>query len=457
MMYEPSIFRAYDMRGTYPTQMNEQVAYAAGQSFVHVMGAKTVAVGRDVRTTGESMLQSLIKGITDAGASVINVGIISTEMLYFAAATLDCDGGITVTASHNPAQWNGLKFIGKGAEPLTGEAKLGELYKFMQEGHKLSEFTKGSVKELDLLSSYAHYLQHFTPTLLPQMKLVANVNFGANGKVVDAVTKDLPLEIIRINWEENGTFPKGTPNPMLESNRNELSQAVIDNHAQLGVAWDADADRCFFFDEQGRFFSPYHITAMLISEFAKDNGQSFVGERRLTWANLAAVAEGNGNMIFSRTGHGYIKKAMRDHNAVFGGESSGHYYFRDFFFCDSGMITFLKVLGVFAREITAGRTVGQLLDMYAEKYPTTGEINYTTPQAKDIIDAAAAKYADTEQNHEDGLTVEYSTWRFNLRSSSNEPLLRLNVEAKSKEELELRHKEINELIGGFDAHVNLGE
>lgn len=455
MMFEPSIFRAYDMRGIYPSQMNEQVAYAAGQAFVHIMGAKTVAVGRDVRTTGVSMMQSLITGIIDAGASVIDVGVISTEMLYFAAATLDCDGGITVTASHNPSQWNGLKFIGKGAEPLTGDGKLGEIYKFMQEGHKLLEFTKGSVHQMDLLPSYTHYLERFTPDLLPHMKLVANVNFGANGKVVDAATKNLPLEIVRLNWEENGTFPKGTPNPMLASNRQELSEAVVANHAQFGVAWDADADRCFFFDEQGRFFSPYYINALLISEFAQDHGQSYIGERRLIWANQAAAA--NGTYIFSRTGHGYIKKAMRDHNAVFGGESSGHYYFRDFYFCDSGMVTFLKVIGVFAREITAGRTVGQLLDTYMAQFPTTGEINYTTSQAQDIIDAAASKYADTDQNHEDGLTVDYSTWRFNLRSSSNEPIMRLNIEAKSQEELKLRHQELSDLISNFDAQVHADE
>jgi phosphomannomutase len=452
-IFDQSIFRAYDMRGTYPNHMNEQVGYAAGQAFVHVMQAKTVVVGRDVRSTGVSIQDAVIRGITDAGANVIEVGVISTEMLYFAAATLDCEGGISVTASHNPAQWNGLKFIGPKAEPLTREGKLGEIYDHIQAGHKISQFEKGSVQHHNLLPDYIAFLKKFMPANLPSLKVAANVNFGANGKVVDAALEGQPLELLRLNWQEDGTFPKGTPDPLLPSNRKEIISLIKAEKAHFGAAWDADADRCFFYDEQGRFFHGYYITALLIKYFLNDEaGANVVCERRLTWANMDAAAEGKGTVIWSKTGHGYIKENMRKASAIFGGESSGHYYFRDAFYCDSGMVTFLAILGIFAKEIEAGRTVGHLLDYYLERYPISlQELNYITPDAKKIIDTASEKYADAEQTHEDGLTVEYPTWRFSLRMSSNEPVLRLNYEARSKEELDQRAQELTSFVESFGA------
>lgn len=454
-VFDHSIFRAYDIRGTYPNQMNEQVAYAVGQAFVQVMGAKTVAVGRDVRTTGPSIQDALVRGIVDAGANVITIGVISTEMLYFAAATLECDGGISVTASHNPREWNGMKFIGAKAEPLTKEGKLGEIYDFVQSGTKLSQFSKGTVSSHDLLPSYVHFLSQFAPATLPSMKVVANVNFGANGKVVDEVVKDLPLDMIRLNWEEDGTFPKGTPDPLLPRNRKELVQRIRDEKANYGVAWDADADRCFFYDEQGRFFNGYYITALLIKHFLEESAdEKVICERRLTWANQAAADEGKGTVVLSRTGHGYFKKAMRDQNAIFGGECSAHYYYRDFFSCDNGLISFLVATGIFGKEIAAGRTVGALLDGYMEKFPIGDqEFNYITPRAEEIINHFAEKYSDAEQNHEDGLSVEYPDWRFNLRMSSNEPVLRLNIEARTKDELDKRQQEVMDGIASYGAEL----
>ena len=454
MIYDQSIFRAYDMRGIYPTQMNDHVAYAAGQAFVKVMEAKTVVVGRDVRVSGSSMVEALIRGITDAGANAIDVGVISTEMLYFAAATLDCDGGMSVTASHNPSQWSGIKFIGKGAVALTREGKLGEIYSFLQEDHKLSEFTKGTSSSVDLLPAYTEFLQKFAPKDMPALTAIANVNFGANGKVVDAAVKNLPLTLTRLNWNEDGTFPKGTPDPMLPSNREEISKMVVSEHTNFGVAWDADADRCFFYDEQGRFFHGAYITALLIKHFLTiEPGAAVVCERRLTWANIAAAEAGQGRIVWSRTGHGYIKQNMRKENAIFGGETSGHFYFRDAHFCDNGMVTFLIVMDIFAKEIAAGRTVGQLLDTYMELYPISmEERNYITPDAEKIMTAASETYKDADfQNHEDGLTVEYKTWRFNLRMSSNEPVLRLNFEAKTQEEYAQRETELTKFIASFGA------
>jgi phosphomannomutase len=453
-IFDQSIFRAYDMRGTYPNHMNEEVAYAAGQAFVAVMEAKTVVVGRDVRSTGVGLANALIQGVIDAGANVIEIGVISTEMLYYAAANLECDGGMSVTASHNPAQWNGIKFIGKGAEPLTRDGKLGDIYEFMQASKKLSQFEKGTVTHQDMLPGYTNFLKEkYSPTDLPQLKIVANANFGANGKVVDAAIAGLPLDMIRLNWNEDGSFPKGTPDPMLPSNRQEIIDRVIAEGAHFGVAWDADADRCFFYDEKGRFFHGYYITALLIKHFLQmQSGQSIVVERRLTWANAKAVEEGMGKLVYSRTGHGYIKQAMRANDAVFGGESSGHYYYKDFWFCDSGLVTFMIVMGMFAKEIKEGRSVSGLLDYYMENFPIIlEEQNYITPKADEIIKFCAEKYADAEQNHEDGLTIEYQDWRFNLRMSSNEPVLRLNMEARSQEVLAARHAEIAGIIAEFGA------
>lgn len=452
-IFDHSIFRAYDMRGTYPNQMNEQVAYAAGQAFVKVMGAKTVVVGRDVRASGVSIQEAAIRGIIDAGANAIDVGVISTEMLYFAAATLDCQGGMSITASHNPKQWNGIKVIGPNAQPLTREGKLGEIYDHIQAGHKISEFIKGTITKHNLLPDYFTFLKQFAPALPERLKIVANVNFGANGKIVDGSTKDLNLELVRMNWEEDGTFPKGTPDPLLPSNRKEIMERVVSEEAHFGAAWDADADRCFFYDEKGRFFHGYYITALLIKEFGgKEANSAMVCERRLTWANMDAAKEVGASITWSKTGHGYIKEAMRKSNAIFGGETSGHYYFRDAFFCDSGMVTFLMILGIFAREIAAGRTVSALLDTYLEKYPISlEEMNYITPKAAEIIQAAIEKYAEGEQNTEDGLAVEFPEWRFNLRMSSNEPVLRLNYEARSQAEADTRHTELTTFIESFGA------
>jgi phosphomannomutase len=453
--FDQSIFRAYDMRGVYPSQMNEEVAYAAGQAFVQVMQAKTVVVGRDVRASGASLQESLIRGITEAGADVIEIGVISTEMLYFAAATLECDGGMSITASHNPSEWNGIKFIGKNALPLTKDGPLGEIYNAINAGCFSVAEQPGSVSHQDLTEPYIAFLQRFIPQELPATKVVTNVNFGANGKYVDALVATLPIEVVRLNWEEDGTFPKGTPDPLLPKNRVEIMERIKTEGAHFGVAWDADADRCFFYDEQGRFFHGYYITALLISHFLRrETGGSVVCERRLTWANADAAAETGGTVVYSRTGHGYIKHAMRQNNAIFGGETSGHYYFRDYFFCDSGLVTFAVVLDIFTQEIKAGRPVSTLLDRFLRDYPISlEELNYITPRAAEIIEAAGEKYSDASQNKEDGLTIEYERWRFNLRMSSNEPVLRLNMEARSQEELNQRFTEVTNFIESFGAEL----
>lgn len=452
--FDPSIFRAYDMRGTYPNQMNAEVAYTVGQAFVKVMGAKNVVVGRDVRVTGPELQKAMLEGIMDAGANAIDIGIISTEMLYFAATYLDCDGGMSITASHNPADWNGIKFIGPDAKALTKDAELGQIYEAAKTQAAISASVKGTLSQTDLLEPYTEFLNKFLPAKLPKIKIVANTNFGANGKIVDKVTKHLPaLEIVRLNWQEDGHFPKGTPDPLLPKNREEISQLVVKEEADFGVAWDADADRIFFYDDKGRFFHGCYITALLISHFlSSEPGQAIVIERRLTWANLDAIQKGHGKTVLSRTGHGFIKAVMRENQAIFGGESSGHFYYRDFNYCDNGMISFLAVLQAFAKLIEQGQKVSDLLDEYLEKFPITlEELNYITPDAANVIASATQKFADAEINEVDGLSAEYPDWRFNLRSSSNEPVLRLNVEARSTNLLKQKIEEMKGFVESFGA------
>ncbi len=442
--FDDSIFRAYDIRGTVPDQMNEEVAYAAGQAYVQVMQAKTVAVGRDVRATGKSLQEALIRGITEAGANVINVGVISTEMLYFAAQTLQCDGGMSVTASHNPKEWNGIKMCGKGAAPMTVDAELGKIYAQIKTGQPVKAEQPGSVEETDLLERYTHYLERYVGQELFPMKAVLNPNYGANGKVVEAVIASLPLETTKLNWEENGEFPKGPPDPMLPSNRQEISELVISTGADFGVAWDADADRCFFYDEKGRFFHGYYITALLIEHFLKlQPGSAIVTDPRLTWASLDAIKNNGGHIEPSRVGHSFFKKHMRASNAIFAGEISGHYYYREFAYCDNGMITFLVMLGIFSQEKKSGRTVSQLLDHYMKHYPCSlQELNYIAPRAAEIIEDIKQKHADAKQDTLDGISIEYPDWRCNIRPSGTQPVLRVNIEARTLAELEMRQKEL---------------
>jgi phosphomannomutase len=449
MMHDQSIFRAYDMRGLYPSQMNESIAYAAGQGFVQVLGAKKVVVGRDVRPSGAALEEAMIRGITDAGANVIRVGVISTDMLYFAAATLECDGGMSLTASHNPAGWNGIKYIAKGARPITKEGELGQIYDFINSGQKLSQFEKGSVEDYDLATHFVEAMRKHIPADLPAIKMVLNPNFGALGTILERTFADTPIELVMLNGNQDGSFPKGTPDPLLPANRAETSALMQSSGAQIGFSFDADADRCFCFDEQGRFFHGYHLTALMAEHFlGQEPTATIVAERRLVWAVREAVAaHPEAKLVYSKTGHGYFKGSMREHNAIFGGEMSGHFYYRDFFGCDSGILTCLTVLAKAATELAAGRTIGQLHDSYLAKYPIwPQELNCVVPEPAKVLEEARVRYADAEQTEQDGLTVEYPTWYASLRMSSNEPVLRMNVEAKTETEVAERRTELLSLV-----------
>ncbi|WP_309717422.1 phosphomannomutase/phosphoglucomutase [Armatimonas sp.] len=452
MPFDPSLYRAYDIRGIYPSVINEEFAYICAQAFARVMNAKRVAVGRDVRLSGPTMQKAAMQGLVDLGVEVIDLGVISTEMLYFASGTLDIDGGFALTASHNPREWNGFKFVGKKGQPLVREGKLGEIYADADAATPQKVATPGTITETPLLAQYAEYLQQYVPADLPSLKVVGNVNFGANGKFVDAAIAKLPLEMIRLNWNEDGGFPKGTPDPLLPSNRIEVCERIVTESADFGVAWDADADRCFFYDEKGRAFAGYYINALLIEHFLKrEPGAAVVIEPRQIWATEAVAQAGQGKAVTSRTGHGFIKATMRQANAIFGGENSGHFYYRDFWYCDNGIITFLTVMGLFAEQIKSGGTVSQLLDAYKKDYPASEEMNFITPDAKGIIAALQARHPSAELSQIDGVSLAEGDWRCNLRMSQNEPVLRLNVEARTPEALETREADLLAFILGNGA------
>ena len=452
MPFDPSLYRAYDIRGIYPSVINEEFAYICAQAFARVMNAKRVAVGRDVRLSGPTMQKAAMQGLVDLGVEVIDLGVISTEMLYFASGTLDIDGGFALTASHNPREWNGFKFVGKKGQPLVREGKLGEIYADADAATPQKVATPGTITEMPLLAQYAEYLQQYVPADLPSLKVVGNVNFGANGKFVDAAIAQLPLEMIRLNWNEDGGFPKGTPDPLLPSNRKEVCERIVTENADFGVAWDADADRCFFYDEKGRAFAGYYINALLIEHFLKrEPGAAVVIEPRQIWATEAVALAGHGKAVTSRTGHGFIKATMRQANAIFGGENSGHFYYRDFWYCDNGIITFLTVMGLFAEQIKSGGTVSQLLDAYKKDYPASEEMNFITPDAKAIIAALQARHPSAELSQIDGVSLAEGDWRCNLRMSQNEPVLRLNVEARTPEALETREADLLAFILGNGA------
>jgi phosphomannomutase len=456
MPFDPSLFRAYDIRGIYPTVIHEDFAYVCAQSFVKVMDAKVVLVGRDVRTSGESMQAAAIQGLVDMGVKVIDLGVISTEMLYFASGHLEgVDGGFACTASHNPREWNGFKFVGKAGLPLTREDKLGEIYEQIKKEEKFKAETPGTVGKVDLCAAYAEYLKRYVPSDVPELKIVGNVNFGANGRFVDAALAHLPsVSMVRLNWNPDGTFPKGTPDPLLPSNRKEITARIQSESADFGVAWDADADRCFFYDETGRAIPGYYINALLIEHFLKvEPGASFVIEPRQLWATQAAAANGGGSTVISRTGHGFIKATMRTSGAIFGGENSGHFYYRDFWKCDNGIITFLTVLGVFAEKISGGGKVSEILEDWKARYPASEEINFLTNRASEIIEGLKSRHADATLSTIDGVSLDAGAWRCNLRMSQNEPVLRLNVEAKTPDELAKREADLIGYIESFGAKI----
>ena len=437
-------FKAYDIRGKVPSELNEELAYKTGFAFAGYLKCKTIVIGRDVRKSSESLSNALTDGITDAGCNVIDLGLCGTEMIYFGTPFLNADGGVMITASHNPPEYNGLKFVKKGSVPFGYESGLKEIEKMiLQDKMGPKAPVKGTVKTAEIMSEFMTNLKKFFKKEdMKPFTVVVNGGNGCVGPALDALEPLLPIKMIKVFHEPDSNFPNGVPNPLLPENRKPTIDAIIANKADLGVAWDGDYDRCFFFDEKGNFIEGYYIVGLLAKSILRTNpGEKIVHDPRLVWNTIEEVNKAKGVTVVSVSGHAYIKEKMREVNSIYGGEMSAHHYFRDNFYTDSGLIPFVLVLQLLSDE---NKPFSQLVEEMIKAFPCSGEINSTVTSPLEKIAEIKAKYADGKQDELDGISVEYPEWRFNVRMSNTEPLLRLNVESRG--DIKLMEEKTEELL-----------
>ncbi len=436
-----SCFKAYDIRGRLGDELNEHIAYRIGRAYGQVIRPRSVVVGGDVRHTTESLKLALARGLMDAGSDVIDLGLTGTEEVYFATFHLGVDGGIEVTASHNPIDYNGMKLVREGARPISGDTGLRDIQAVAERGEFSPSAHRGTLTRQSTLPAYVdHLLGYIDARSLKPLRLVVNAGNGAAGHVVDALEQRLaglgaPLQFIKIHHEPDGSFPNGIPNPLLPENRSATAEAVVRHRADMGIAWDGDFDRCFLFDEAGQFVEGYYIVGLLAAAFlAKHPGERIVHDPRLTWNTVDIVRAAGGAPVQSKTGHAFIKERMRLEDAVYGGEMSAHHYFRDFAYCDSGMIPWLLVAELMSRS---GRALSTLVRERVAAYPCSGELNYRVTDIAGTLERVMAHFASANPaiDRTDGLSLEFDDWRFNLRGSNTEPLLRLNVESRGNAQL----------------------
>ncbi len=446
MKLNPEIFHAYDVRGIYPDEINEDAVYKIAQAYLRVFKPQgAIVLGKDVRISSPSLWQSAAKGITNAGYDVIDIGTVSTDMMYFAVAYYGYGGGMTISASHNPKEYNGIKFVREEAIAISEDTGLLEIKKEALKGEEIMEPEKGEIIKKDILADYvSHCLSFINTKDLKPMKIVADANFGMAGQVLKKMVKGLPIEITELNFQPDGNFPKGRPDPKIPERRKEVEDLVKKEKVDLGVAWDADADRCFFFDEKGDFVDAYYITAILAKHYlSKFPKQKILCDVRLIWAIRDVVKKMHGQLIINKPGHAFIKDTMKKKNIIFGGETAGHYYFKDNFYADNGMIPFLLIWEMLSLE---KKKMSEIADYYRKNYPISGEINTHVNDPDVVLKNAEEKYKDGKISHIDGVSAEFKDWRFNLRKSNTEPLIRLNVEAKTQEMVDAKVKEILKII-----------
>lgn len=455
MMVTNKGFKAYDVRGVYPTEVNEELAYRVGRIFSAMFAAETVVVGHDIRLSGRALVDALTEGLRHGGTKVIDIGQCGTEMIYFATAHLEADGGIMVTASHNPKEYNGMKLVRKGARPISGDTGLKEIGEMAVASNfvhaQVAGKTLGELEKVDIVPAYIeHLLTYVDKSALKPMKIVANPGNGGAGPIMKELAKHLPFEFVSIFDEPDGSFPNGVPNPILMPNREATAKVVRETGADLGIAWDGDFDRCFLFDENAEFIEGYYIVGLLAEVFLlKEPGAKIMYDPRLTWNTEAILERDGGVPVRCKSGHAFMKECMRQNEVLYGGEMSAHHYFRDFSYCDSGMIPWLLVAELMCRS---GKKLSELVGARVDMFPCSGEINRKVEDSPAILKALEEKYADGEQDKMDGLSVAYADWRFNVRTSNTEPVMRLNVETKGdKELLAAKTAEILEIIGGEEA------
>ena len=443
-------FKAYDVRGRVPEQLNVGLAYRIGRAYAKFLSPKNVVLGYDIRLTSRALHDALTEGLIDSGVNVISIGLCGTEEIYFATSHLGVDGGIVVTASHNPKNYNGMKFVRKNSVPISGDTGLNEI-RSLAESNLFEEVkAKGDVSSVDLKRPYVeHLLNYIDLGQLKPIRVVCNAGNGAAGLIIDLLEEKLPIEFIKIHHEPNGNFPNGVPNPLLEENRLPTVKAIKDHNAQLGIAWDGDFDRCFFFDELGRFVEGYYIVGLLAQSFLSNApGSKIVHDPRLTWNTIAIAEDYDGKAVCCKTGHAFMKERMRSEDAVYGGEMSAHHYFKDFFYCDSGMIPWLLVVQMMASQ---ARPLSDLVGKYMESFPASGEINKVVNDPDELISAVESHYnlVAESTDHIDGLSMNFNDWRFNIRKSITEPVIRLNVESRGN--LELVREKTEELLNFIDS------
>lgn len=463
---ELTCFKAYDIRGQLGEQLNADVAYRIGRAMGEILKPKDVVVGGDVRLTSEELKLALADGLMDAGVNVIDLGMTGTEEIYFATSHLNVDGGVEVTASHNPLDYNGMKLVKAESKPISGDTGLFDI-KALAETQDFAEKAaiRGTLTQSSILKAYVdHLLTYITPANIKPLKLVVNSGNGAAGHVIDAMEAafeklNVPIQFVKVHHEADGNFPNGIPNPLLPENRQDTVDAVINSHADMGIAWDGDFDRCFLFDEKGQFIEGYYIVGLLAEAFlqkdsdkgkSKGNAGRIIHDPRLTWNTIDVVNAAGGEPVLCKTGHAFIKERMRSEDAIYGGEMSAHHYFRDFAYCDSGMIPWLLVAELLSvKNIKLSETVSERI----AAYPSSGEINskLADPQASIERVLAAYQAEAVAFDQTDGISLEFAgnegEWRFNLRSSNTEPVVRLNVEAKGNVELmKVKTTEIRDLL-----------
>ncbi len=429
-------FKSYDIRGKLGSELNEELAYRIGFAYAQFLKANSVVVGSDVRHSSEPLKQALARGIMDAGADVIDIGMTGTEEVYFATFHLGVDGGVEVTASHNPIDYNGMKLVRKGAAPISGDSGLKAIEELVIKNEFQPAAKPGQYKQLNILETYIdHLLSYINLQQLQPLKLVVDAGNGAAGHVIDALearfkAANIPVNFIKIHHEANGDFPHGIPNPLLMENRQATAAAVKAHQADMGIAWDGDFDRCFLFDEQGEFVEGYYLVGLLAEAFLKKNpGGKIIHDPRLTWNTIDIAHRANGQAIQCKTGHAFIKERMRSENAVYGGEMSGHHYFRDFAYCDSGMIPWLLVIELVSQT---GKSLKSLIDECVSAFPCSGELNYEVADTQSVMERVEAHFSALQPkiDRTDGLSLEFAQMRLNVRASNTEPLLRLNVESR---------------------------
>jgi phosphomannomutase len=431
-----SCFKAYDVRGRLPDELNEEIAYRIGRAYAEFVKPKKVVIGRDIRLSSAQLRDAVTRGLTDSGVDVYDIGLCGTEGIYFATFHERMDGGIMVTASHNPPDYNGIKFVRERAKPISADTGLVEIRGLAEKGEFTRPARPGKRQELETGGAYLeHLLGYVELGKLKPLRIVVNAGNGGAGLIVDQLERHLPFEFIKLFNEPDGHFPNGVPNPMLEENRAPTIEAIRRHQADLGIAWDGDYDRCFFFDERGRFIEGYYIVGLLASVFLKRQpGAKIVHDPRLTWNTLDIVRSLGGKPVLCKSGHAFIKEKMRTEDAAYGGEMSAHHYFREFAYADSGMIPWLLVTQVMCES---GKSLSALVDERMRLFPASGEINRELKDGKAAIKRIEEQYGPKalHVDHTDGLSVEFETWRFNLRSSNTEPLIRLNVESRGDEAL----------------------